>query len=314
MIDFKDLIKAGVHFGHRTSIWNPLMEPYIWGHKNKVHLIDVSKTAFQLERAAQFLESVVGDGKTVLWIGTKKAAQETVKEVAERSGMPYVNHRWIGGTLSNYSQVKKSVTKLLHYEDVLTKDSSSAFYTKKELNSFKKVVERLEKNIGGILNLKWPLGAIVLVDIHKESAALREAAAMQIPVVALVDTNCDPTLVNYVIPGNDDAPRSIKLIFEYLEKAAERGLEVAKQKRDEAAAAAPEEEEGKESLLAAIERTDEGEEADRANKRRGSQHVAAPADRRNNNNRMRRGGPSRGPGPRDCAPRPAPAHKDEKPE
>ncbi len=313
MIDFKDLIKAGVHFGHRTSIWNPLMEPYIWGHKNKVHLIDVSKTAFQLERAANFLETVVGEGKTILWIGTKKAAQETVKEVAERSGMPYVNHRWIGGTLSNYSQVKKSVTKLLHYEDVLAKDSSSAFYTKKELNSFKKVVERLEKNIGGILNLKWPLGAVVLVDLHKESAALREAAAMQIPVVALVDTNCDPTLVNYVIPGNDDAPRSIKLIFEYLEKAAERGLEVAKQKKEETAAAAAEVEEGRESLLAAIEREEEGEESDRANKRRGSnQRVATPVDRRNN--RMRHGaGHAHGQAPRDRGPKVAPVNK-EKPE
>lgn len=310
MIDFKDLIKAGVHFGHRTSIWNPLMEPYIWGHKNKVHLIDVSKTAFQLEKAANFLESVVGDGKTILWIGTKKAAQDTIKEVAERSGMPYVNHRWIGGTLSNYSQVKKSVTKLLHYKDVLAKDSSSAFYTKKELNSFKKVVERLEKNIGGILNLKWPLGAVVLVDLHKEAAAMREAHAMQIPVIALVDTNCDPTLVNCVIPGNDDAPRSIKLIFEYLEKGVERGLQVAKQKKEELAAAVPEAEEGRESLLASIEREEEGEDSGRANKRRNAQQRApVPGDRRN---RMRQhGGPAHG--PRDRAPRVNPVNK-EKPE
>lgn len=311
MIEFKDLIKAGVHFGHRTSIWNPLMEPYIWGYKNKVHLIDVSKTAYQLEKAAKFLESVVGEGKTVLWVGTKKAAQETIKEVAERSSMPYVNHRWIGGTLSNYSQVKKSVTKLLHYKDVLTKDSSSAFYTKKELNSFKKVVERLEKNIGGILNLKWPLGAIVLVDLHKEAAALREANAMQIPVIALVDTNCDPTFVDYVIPGNDDAPRSIKLVFEYLEKAVERGLEVAKQKREEIAAAAPETEEGREALLAAIENQEEGEEGER-NRRRSNQRAAAPVgDHRNN--RMRRGGHGHG-APRDQrGPKMVPTDKD-KPE
>jgi small subunit ribosomal protein S2 len=267
MIDFKELVKAGVHFGHRTSIWNPRMAPYIWGHKNNVHLIDVSKTAFQLEKAAQFLESVVSEGKTVLWVGTKKAAQESIRAVAERSGMPFVNHRWIGGTLSNYSQVKKSVTKMLHYEDVLAKDSSSAFYTKKELNSFKKVAERLDKNVGGILNLKWPLGAIVLVDIHKEASALREAATMGIPVVALVDTNCDPSSVSYVIPGNDDAPRSIKLIIDYLGEATVRAADVAKQKRE--AVVEPEQEETENVLLKAIEQ--QGEDEESARKRRGSQ-------------------------------------------
>lgn len=238
MTDFKELlkslVKAGVHFGHRTSVWCPRMAPYIWGHKNNVHLIDVSKTAFQLNKAAQFIESVVGEGKSILWIGTKKAAQDSVKSCAERLSMPFVNHRWIGGTLSNHSQVKKSVTKLLHYKDVLSKDVGSTFYTKKELNSFRKSIERLEKNIGGIVNLKWPLGAIVLVDINKEASALREAAATRVPVIALVDTNCDPSLVNYVIPGNDDAPRSIKLILDYLEQAAARGIEVAKTKRDQA--------------------------------------------------------------------------------
>lgn len=312
MIKFEDLIKSGVHFGHRTSIWNPLMGPYIWGHKNKVHLIDVSKTAFQLEKAAKFLESIVGEGKTVLWVGTKKAAQETIKQVAERTGMPFVNHRWIGGTLSNNSQVKKSVTKWLHYKDVLSKDSSTAFYTKKELNSFKKVVDRLEKNIGGILNLKWPLGAVILVDLHKEASALREAAAMQIPVVALVDTNCDPTLVSHVIPGNDDAPRSIKLIFEYLEAAVQRGVEAAKQKKAEVVAGAPESEEGQESLLASIERVGGEEEEGERDKRRGNQRTATgPADRR----RPRRGFAPRGQGgPREQGPRHAPVPNKEKPE
>lgn len=234
MIDFKQLVKAGVHFGHRTSVWCPLMAPYIWGHKNNVHLIDVSKTAFELEKAAKFVESIVADGKLVLWVGTKKAAQDIVRSSAERLHMPYVNHRWIGGTLSNHSQVKKSVTKLLHYEDVLTKGSSNTFYTKKELNRFKKNIDRLKKNIGGIVNLKWPLGAVILVDVNKESSAIKEAVATKIPVVALIDTNSDPSLVDYVIPGNDDAPRSIKLIIEYLEEAALRGQEAAKLKKAEA--------------------------------------------------------------------------------
>ena len=171
--------------------------------------------------------------------------------------MPYVNHRWIGGTLSNFSQVKKSVTKLLHYEDVLTKDSNSAFYTKKELNRFRKSIDRLKKNIGGIVNLRWPLGAVVLVDVNKEASALREAAEMRIPVVALVDTNSDPSLVSYVIPGNDDAPRSIKLIIDYLEDATRRGQEVAKVKKEEIIASEPEEEESLLSIIADEEAEEE---------------------------------------------------------
>ncbi len=235
MIDFRELVKAGVHFGHRRSVWCPRMEPYIWGHKNDVHLIDISKTAVQLERAAQVLEALAAAGKSVLWVGTKKAAHDVIRSAAERMDMPYVDHRWIGGTLSNYSQVKKSVTKLLHYEDVLSKEAGDTFYKKKELNRFKKAVDRLRKNIGGIVKIKWPLGAIVLVDVNKEASALREAAATKVPVIALVDTNGDPSLVDYVIPGNDDAPRSVSLIISYLEEATMRGKQTAKLKKAEGA-------------------------------------------------------------------------------
>ena len=145
MVDFKELIKAGVHFGHRRSVWSPRMAPFIWGFKNNVHLIDVSKTAHNLEQAAQFLVSVAADGKSILWVGTKKPAQAIIYAAANRLGMPYVTHRWIGGTLSNHSQVKKSVTKLLHYEDILSKASKYPYYTKKELNTFQKVVDRLKE-------------------------------------------------------------------------------------------------------------------------------------------------------------------------
>jgi small subunit ribosomal protein S2 len=234
MVDFKDLIKAGVHFGHRRSVWSPRMEPFIWGYKNNVHLIDVSKVAYHLEKAAQFLENVAAENKPILWVGTKKPAQSIIYAAATQLSMPYVTHRWIGGTLSNYSQVKKSVTKLLHYEDILSKAEKYPYYTKKELNTFQKVVERLKKNMGGIVNLKLPLGAIVLVDIKKEASALREAASMNIPIVALVDTNSDPSLVDYIIPGNDDAPRSIKFIVNYLEEAVKRGQEAAVVKKEEA--------------------------------------------------------------------------------
>jgi small subunit ribosomal protein S2 len=229
MIDktfLQSLVKSGIYWGHRRSRRNPKMDPYIWGHKNNVNLIDVSKTARQLEKAASFLEQEVAAGRGILWVGTKKPAQEAIAAIATRLNMPTVTHRWIGGTLSNYAQVKKSVTKLLHLEDVLSK-ADRQHYTKKELNVLQKNQERLYKNVGGIKNLSWPVGAIVIIDILKEHSALKEAAALGIPVVALVDTNADPSLVNYVIPGNDDAPRAIKLVVDYLAEAVVKGLATA---------------------------------------------------------------------------------------
>jgi small subunit ribosomal protein S2 len=223
MIDLKKLVEAGVHYGHQTSRWSPRMAPYIWGKKNKVHLIDVSKTAIQLEKAAKFLEDVAAQGKQILWVGTKRSAQDIVHQVGLRTDMPSVTHRWIGGTLSNFGQVKKSVTRLLHYQDILSKSQKSSFYTKKELNVFQKVVDRLLQSVGGIQKLVWPLGAVVLVDVDKEGSALREASRMGIPVVALIDTNANPSLVDFVIPANDDSARSISIIFDYLAEAVMNG-------------------------------------------------------------------------------------------
>jgi small subunit ribosomal protein S2 len=204
------------------------MAPYISGYKNNVHLIDVSKTAFQLEKAAQFLESIAAEGKTILWVGTKKPAQAIVQALAGKLDMPFVNHRWVGGTLSNRPQVRKSVTKLLHYQDVLSKSEQFPLYTKKEFNVIQKASQRLEKNVGGIKNLHWPLGALVVVDVTKERSAIKEAASVGVPVVAIVDTNGDPSMVNYVIPGNDDAPRAIKVVLDFLAEAVEKGKETAK--------------------------------------------------------------------------------------
>jgi len=234
-MDLRELIAVGAHFGHQTSRWCPKMDRYIWGHKNNVHLIDVSKTAQELERAAKFLETAAAQGKTILFVGTKKAAQEAIKSVAERVNMPHVTHRWVGGTLSNYSQVKKSVTKLLHFEDVIGRAAKFPHYTKKEFNTFSKLVERLKKSVGGIRHLSWPLGAVVVVDVLKEKSAIKEATAMGIPVVALVDTNGDPSNVNYVIPANDDAPRVIKLLVDYLGDAVLAGKEQAAQVKAEKA-------------------------------------------------------------------------------
>ena len=238
MIDLKELIKAGVYFGHRTSVWSPKMKPYIWGKRGDIYLIDVSKTAQQLEKAAKFLEGVSSEGKSILWIGTKKAAGSVVKEVADGLGASSVTHRWIGGTITNRDEVKKSVSKFLHYTDIVEK-SGKHHYTKKEINTIGKAADRLKKNIGGIVDLKLPIGAVVIVDPMKEQSAFREALLEKIPVVALVDTNCDPSLIDFVIPCNDDSPRSIKIILEFLAAAVEKGKEKKSAAKEEAKKTAP---------------------------------------------------------------------------
>lgn len=222
MLSLKELIGAGVHFGHRTSRWHPQMAPYVWGAKNKIHLIDVAKTAFLLERACRFLKTVAATNKPVLLVGTKKSAQDIITKHALEKNVPYVAHRWIGGTLSNFDQVKKAVTRLLHLRDVC--NGSVDRYTKKELSMLQKERERLEKNVGGITALKSLPAALVVVDARKERAAIREANAMNIPVVCLVDTNSDPAGVNYIIPANDDSPKSIALVFAELATAIAAGL------------------------------------------------------------------------------------------
>lgn len=227
MINLKDLIKAGVHFGHQKTRWNPRMASYIWGHKSGIHLIDVSKTAVNLEKAAKFLKDMAIQNRPILWVGTKPAAQNIITDLAIKLQMPYISHRWVGGMLTNYPQVKKSVTKLLHFEDVLSKSSEENLYTKKELNTLEKMAGKLQKNIGGIRNLTWPIGAIVVVDIKKEETAVKEAAKSGIPVVALVDTNSDPSLVSYPIPANDDSPKSIRIILDYLFEAVQDGKKKA---------------------------------------------------------------------------------------
>ena len=234
MIDLKVLIKNGVQFGHQTWRWNPRMERFIWGTKNGVHLIDVSKTAHELDRAAKFLEEIAAQGKQILWVGTKNAAQNAISTAAQKSDSPYVRDRWIGGTLTNYSQVKKSVTKLLHYEDILKKTDKHN-YTKKEYGVFQKIVDRLESNVGGIRNLRWPVAVVVVVDVKKDAVAVKEAQAMGVPVVAIVDTNCDPSGIDYIIPGNDDVARSVNVLVEELANAAARGAARAEKKEHVAA-------------------------------------------------------------------------------
>lgn len=224
MIDFRDLIQAGLHFGHQKSRWCPEMKPYIWGHRNGVHLIDVSKIAFNLEKASKFLEEVAARGETILWVGTKKSAKNMIESIGHNLNMPYVNHRWVGGTITNFYQVKKAVTKYLHLQDVITKNDGTA-YTKKEYVMFQKSADRLKRTVGGLIDLKMPVGAIVLIDVKKEATALLEAVAAGVPVVGLVDSNASPSGVDFVIPGNDDSPKAIKLVLDYLAAAAARGLD-----------------------------------------------------------------------------------------
>lgn len=236
MVEFRDLIQAGLHFGHQKSRWCPKMAPYIWGHRNGVHLIDVSKIAFNLEKASKFLEEVAARGETILWVGTKKSAKEMIESLGKNLNMPYVNHRWLGGTITNFYQVKKAVTKYLHLEDVIQKSQESS-YTKKEFVTFQKAADRLKRTVGGLIDLKMPIGAIVLIDVKKEYTALQEAISAGVPVVALVDSNANPSGVDFVIPGNDDSPKAIKLVLDYLAAGTARGLD-KKNLQDEAQAIA----------------------------------------------------------------------------
>lgn len=237
MIDFKQLIDVGLHFGHQKSRWCPKMEPYIWGHRGGVHLIDISKTAHALQKAANFLETVASRGETILFVGTKKPAKEFISQVGIATGMPYVDYRWVGGTITNFAQVKKAVTKLLHYDDILAKaNRENSQYTKKEIARIQKLADRLRRSIGGLKTLHMPIGAVVIIDVRKEQTALLEATVSHVPVVGLVDTNSDPSMIDYVIPGNDDSAKGIEFVLQYLQEAVKKGIakraEISKKAKD----------------------------------------------------------------------------------
>lgn len=229
MIDVRELLAAGVHFGHKTSRWSPKMRPYIWGSKNKIHLIDVSKTAILLERIGAFIKEITSNGGVFLFVGTKKPAQPIIHRVATSLKMPFVVNRWVGGTLTNYDQVKKAITRLLHLRDVAQKATS--YYKKKEIVMLQKEILRLEKNIGGIIDLEYPPAGIIIVDANREQTAVREASYVGIPVIALVDTNTDPEGVSHVIPTNDDSPKAINFVLNYLEACILDGKKLFEEKK-----------------------------------------------------------------------------------
>jgi small subunit ribosomal protein S2 len=237
VLSMKQLLEAGVHFGHQTRRWNPKMKKYIFQERNGIYIIDLQKTVKKVEEAYNFMKEIAADGGKVLFVGTKKQAQESVKEEAERIGMYYVNHRWLGGTLTNFQTIQKRVQRLKDIER-MAEDGTFEVLPKKEVVGLKKQQEKLEKFLGGIKDMKDIPDAIFIIDPRKERIAVQEARKLNIPIIGMVDTNCDPDEIDYVIPSNDDAIRAVKLITSKMADAileAKQGEEEAVTVKEEAA-------------------------------------------------------------------------------
>jgi small subunit ribosomal protein S2 len=211
VISMKQLLEAGVHFGHQTRRWNPKMDKYIFTERNGIYIIDLQKTVKKVDEAYNFVRQLGENGGTMLFVGTKKQAQDSVKEEAERSGQYYINQRWLGGTLTNFSTIQKR-TDRLHQLDKWEQDGTFEVLPKKEVIILRKEKDRLEKFLGGIKNMRKLPDALFIIDPRKERIAVAEARKLGIPIVGIVDTNCDPDEIDYVIPGNDDAIRAVKLL------------------------------------------------------------------------------------------------------
>lgn len=222
VISMKQLLEAGVHFGHQTRRWNPKMAEYIFQARNGIHIIDLQKSSKKLDEAYDFLKNQAEEGKTVLFVGTKKQAQECAKEAAEKCGMYYVNQRWLGGTLTNFKTIRNRIKRLTDIEK-MQEDGTFEVLPKKEVILLKKEMEKLEKNLGGIKEMTEIPGVMFVVDPNKEKIAILEARKLGIPVIGLVDTNCNPEDVDYAIPGNDDAIRAVKLIMDVMANAVIEG-------------------------------------------------------------------------------------------
>jgi small subunit ribosomal protein S2 len=211
VISMKQLLEAGVHFGHQTRRWNPKMKKYIFTERNGIYIIDLQKTVKKVEEAYNWVKELAAEGGTVLFVGTKKQAQDSVKDEAERSGMYYVNQRWLGGTLTNFETIQKRIARLKNIER-MAEDGTFEVLPKKEVVQLRKEQERLEKFLGGIKDMKGLPDALFIIDPRKERIAVAEARKLNIPIVGIVDTNCDPDEIDVVIPANDDAIRAVKLL------------------------------------------------------------------------------------------------------
>ncbi|MGL4425100.1 MAG: 30S ribosomal protein S2 [Cetobacterium sp.] len=223
VITMKQLLEAGVHFGHQAKRWNPKMSRYIFTERNGIHVIDLHKSLKKIEEAYAVMREIASNGGKVLFVGTKKQAQEAVKDQAERSGMFYINNRWLGGMLTNYKTIATRVERLKELEKMEANGTLDTAYTKKEAANFRKELVKLSKNLSGIKDMKSAPAAIFVVDVKKETLAVVEAAKLGIPVFAMIDTNVDPDLITYPIPANDDAIRSVKLIASVMANAIIEG-------------------------------------------------------------------------------------------
>ena len=222
VVAMKQLLEAGVHFGHQTKRWDPKMAEYIYQARNGIHIIDLQKTSKKIDEAYAFMKEVAEEGKDILFVGTKKQAQECVKEAAEKSGMFYVDQRWLGGMLTNFKTIRKRIARLNKLEE-MEQDGTFDVLPKKEVAALKNEMEKLEKNLGGIKNMTRMPGAMFVVDPKNERIAILEARKLNIPIIGLVDTNCNPEDVDYPIPGNDDAIRAVKLITDVMANAIIEG-------------------------------------------------------------------------------------------
>jgi small subunit ribosomal protein S2 len=269
-INMKELLEAGVHFGHQTRRWNPKMKPYIFGSRNGIHIIDLQKTVSLFGTAYDFVARTVAEGYSVLFVGTKKQAHDSVIEESERCGMFHVVNRWLGGTLTNFQTIRESIGRLKELER-MKEDGSINRYTKKEALKMEKDLIKLEKNLGGIKDMDELPGAVFIIDPKKESIAVKETRKLGIPLVAIADTNCDPDDIDYIIPGNDDAIRAIRLVCSKMADACIEGhglaeerlraeAEVSKEKEAEKPEeAAPPEEEKKGPEVVFVSKRDEAE-------------------------------------------------------
>ena len=229
-ITMKELLEAGVHFGHQTKRWNPRMKEYIFGERNGIYIIDLQKTLKMFKEASKFVTDLTGQGKVILFVGTKRQAQDAIAEEANRCGMFYINQRWLGGLLTNWITVQKSVKRLQELDEMAT-DGRYELLTKKEVIKLERERKHLQANLAGIKNMRRLPDALFIVDSNNEAIAVKEARKLGIPVVAVVDTNCDPTVVDYVIPGNDDALRAIRLFTSKISDSVVEGVQMVNDKR-----------------------------------------------------------------------------------
>ena len=227
-VSMRQMLEAGVHFGHQTRYWNPKMAPYIFGHRNKIHIINLEKTLPLFKEAMNFLGSLTSNGGKILFVGTKRAARDTVREEAERCGMPYVNHRWLGGMLTNFKTIRQRIKRLKMLEEMI-QDGTIERFSKKEGLGLRRELKKLDRSLGGIKNMGSIPDVLFVIDIGHEDIAVAEARKLDIPVVGIVDSNNDPSMIDYVIPGNDDSIRAIQLYVQGASAAVLEGRATAAQ-------------------------------------------------------------------------------------